>query len=198
MINTDKIIIASHNEGKIKEFRKLFSKYNIEVLSANDTNLPDVEETGKTFAENAIIKASESAKFIGVPVIAEDSGLCVDTLDGRPGVYTARYAIDETGNRNMHFGMQKLLDELGDNSNRNAHFACVICLCYPDGKYETFEGKVEGKIAQKITGENGFGYDPVFIPNGYKKTFGELDVNIKHKFSHRANALKKLAEKYFA
>lgn len=198
MIKTDKIIVASHNQGKIKEFKELFSKYNIEILSANDVNLPDIKETGITFEENAVLKAVESAKAANLPVIADDSGLCVEALDGNPGVYTARYAIKENGERDFNFGMQKLLNELGNNPNRNAHFACIIALAYPDGKFETFEGKVEGKIAHKITGENGFGYDPIFIPNGYEKTFGELDINLKHKFSHRANALKKLIEKHFA
>lgn len=196
-LNTDKIIVASHNQGKIKEFREIFSKYGIEILSADDVNLPDVEETENTFEGNAILKAVESAKIAKLPVISDDSGLCVDGLNGRPGVYTARYAIKENGERDFTFGMQKLLNELGDNKNREAHFACVIALAYPDGKYEKFEGKVEGSIAQKITGNNGFGYDPIFIPNGYKQTFGELDVNIKHQFSHRANALKKLVEKHF-
>ncbi len=184
------LIFASHNKGKIKELKEILAPFGIKILSAEDLDLPDVEETGKTFLENAIIKASTIAELKNMPVLADDSGLCVDALDGRPGVYSARYAP----NRDFDKAMDKLLDEMthSSNSSRRAHFSCVLALCLKNGQNICFEGRVEGTIALQKSGVGGFGFDPLFIPDGYDKTFAELGSDIKNKISHRAHALEKL------
>lgn len=186
------IIFASHNKGKIEEIRQLLTPFGIKVLSSDDIDLPDVEETGTTFEENAALKALTIAKLKKVPCLADDSGLCVDALDGRPGVYSARYAP----NRDFKKAMQMLLSEMLDthNANRNAHFSCVLVLGYSDGCYQAFEGRVDGQIALVPKGESGFGFDPVFIPDGYEKTFAQLGAEVKNKISHRGRALAKLIE----
>ena len=184
------LIFASHNKGKIKEIKELLAPLNIAVKTSDDIVIPDVEETGTTFAENSLLKSSTIAKMTGIACIADDSGLCVDTLNGAPGVYSARYAP----NRDFDKGMEKLLTEMKESSNksRSAHFSCVISLAYPDGKYEIFEGRVDGHIAEKKQGNGGFGYDPLFIPDGFDKSFAELGSEIKNNISHRARAMQKL------
>ncbi len=186
------IIFASHNKGKIAEIKQILNPLGINVISSDDIDLPDVEETGTTFEENAALKATTIAKIKGVPCIADDSGLCVTALNGRPGVYSARYAP----NRDFDKAMDKLLQEIQETNNqdRTAYFACVLVLAYPDGKYQSFEGKVDGKIAFDKQGSNGFGFDPVFIPDGYDKTFAELGFEIKNKISHRGRALEKFTQ----
>lgn len=189
MAMCDEIIFASHNKGKIAEIREILAPYNIKVLSADDLNLPDVDETGKTFEENAYIKALAAAKSRNLPCFADDSGLCVDAMGGRPGVYTARYAP----NRDFNLGMDRLLKELDDakTQNRAAHFSCVIVIAYPDGSYKSFEGRVDGSIAKQKSGHAGFGYDPIFIPTGFSRSFAEFSSNEKNKISHRGRALQK-------
>jgi len=184
------LIFASHNIGKISEIRDMLSPLGIKVLSGNDLDLPDVEETGKTFEENAYIKALAAAKEKNIPCIADDSGLCVDAMNGRPGVYTARYAP----NRDFDKGMDKLLNELTEtkSNNRAAHFSCVIVLAHPNGQYKAFEGRVDGSIATQKSGTSGFGYDPIFIPTGFNCSFAEFDSAEKNKISHRGRALQKL------
>ena len=186
------LIFASHNKGKIAEIKQLLEPFAIRVLSSEDVNLPDVEETGKTFEENAKLKALTIAKLQNTVCLADDSGLCGDALDGRPGVYSARYAP----NRDFQKAMQKLLSEMfqSKNPSRKAHFSCVLVLAYPDGQYFSFEGRIDGQIATMLQGNNGFGFDPVFIPNGYQQTFAQLGSEIKNKISHRACALKLLME----
>lgn len=188
----DKIIFASHNEGKIAEIKQILAPFKIEVLSYKDVEFPDVEETGTTFAENSLLKSSAIAKFTDIACLADDSGLCVDALNGAPGVYSARYAP----NRDFDKGMKKLLTEMQKSSNKSraAHFSCVISLAYPNGEYKLFEGKVEGKIAEQKSGNGGFGYDPLFIPDGYDKSFAELGAEVKNKISHRGRAMAKLLE----
>jgi XTP/dITP diphosphohydrolase len=185
-----KLIFASHNKGKIKEIKELLAPLNIAVKTSDDIEIPDVEETGTTFAENSLLKSSAIAKMTGIACIADDSGLCVDALNGASGVYSARYAP----NRDFDKGMEKLLTEMKESSNksRSAHFSCVISLAYPDGKYEIFEGRVDGHIAEKKQGNGGFGYDPLFIPDGFDKSFAELGSEIKNNISHRARAMQKL------
>lgn len=185
----NKLIFASHNEGKISEIKKMLAPLGINVLSGNDLQLPDVEETGSTFEENAYIKALAAAKQQNIPCIADDSGLCVDAIGGRPGVYSARYAP----NRDFDKGMDKLLQELKETNsdNRAAHFSCVIVLAQPDGAYKAFEGRVDGHIAQKKSGSKGFGYDPIFVPTGYNRSFAEFNSAEKNKISHRGRALQK-------
>lgn len=185
----DKIVFASHNRGKIAEITEMLSPLNIQVISALDINLPEVDETGVTFEENAALKALSGASIAGVPCLADDSGLCVNALNGRPGVYSARYAP----NRDFNKAMDMLLDEIAQtgSSDRSAYFACVLVLGFPDGTYQHFEGRCNGVIAESKSGVGGFGFDPVFIPDGYDKTFAELGAEVKNKISHRGNALQK-------
>jgi XTP/dITP diphosphohydrolase len=186
------ILFASHNAGKIKEIREMIEPLGIELKTYKEIDIPDVEETGTTFAENSLLKSSKIAEITGIACIADDSGLCVDALNGAPGVYSARYAPD----RDFDKGMEKLLAEIAKSRNpdRSAHFSCVISLAYPDGKYELFEGRINGKIAEKKQGDGGFGYDPIFIPEGYDKSFAELGNEIKNKISHRGRAMQKLSQ----
>lgn len=188
----NQLIFASHNNGKINEIREILAPFGITVLSANDLNLPDVEETGSTFEENAYIKAVAAAREKNLPCIADDSGLCVDAIGGKPGIYTARYAPE----RDYDKGMEKLLNEIAEtrSNNRAAHFSCVIVLAYPNGDYKSFEGRVDGSIASKKSGHAGFGYDPIFIPTGFTRSFAEFDSMEKNKISHRGRALQKFID----
>ena len=188
----EEIVFASHNEGKIKEIKKLLAPYGIKVKSALDMNLPDVEETGKTFEENSLLKSRTIAKLVNMPCLADDSGLCVDALNGAPGVYSARYAP----NRDFDKGMEKLLAEMEKslNKSRNAHFSCVISLAWPDGQYKVFAGQVDGKIALHKMGVGGFGYDPLFVPEGFTCSFAQMSQEEKNKISHRGLAVEKLKD----
>lgn len=183
------IVFASRNQGKIAEISAMLAPLGITVKSALELDLPDVEETGTTFAENAALKAHAAAQQTGLPALADDSGLCVNALGGRPGVYSARYAPG----RDFKQGMAKMLDEIAQTgtSDRSAYFACVLALAFPNGKTEYFEGRVEGSIATAPAGDGGFGYDPLFVPQGQQKTFAELDASFKNKTSHRARAMQK-------
>lgn len=191
------IIIASKNKGKIKEFNELFKKYKIQVRSLIDlSDIEDIEETGSTFEENASLKAEGIAGIVNKPVLADDSGLVIDALDGRPGVYSARYAGEPTDDM---ANMNKVLKEMRDipKAERTARFISVLALKIP-GKETIYQtGTCEGTITFSPSGENGFGYDPIFIPNGYTITMAEMDSAEKNKISHRSNALKKL-EKWLA
>ena len=184
------VVFASHNAGKIKEIKELLQPFGINVKSALDMELPDVEETGSTFAENSLLKSLTIAKLTGLPCIADDSGLCVDALNGAPGVYSARYAP----NRDFDKGMEKLLAEMAQspNKSRKAHFSCVISLAFPNGGYELFEGRVDGHIAAEKQGNDGFGYDPLFIPDGFAKSFAQMSKDEKNQVSHRGRAVEKL------
>ncbi len=189
MIKITKLVVASHNQGKINEIKNLLKNLNIEVVSSAELNIGDIEETGTTFAENAKIKAEATSLSCGLPCLADDSGLCVDALNGRPGVYSARYAP----NRDFKLGIQKLLSEIEETktNNRNAHFSCCLAFAQPKQKTKLFEGRVDGKISSQPQGENGFGYDPIFIPEGYNQTFAELGNDVKNTMSHRSRALEK-------
>ena len=182
-----KIILATGNPGKAREFADLFSAYDIEIVVPEV--MPDVDENGATFAENARIKAHALYDLCGETVIADDSGLCVDALNGRPGIYSARYA--EPGKRRI-----KVLDELKDVApqNRTARFICALCLIEKGGKITECEGVCEGTIIDRSRGTNGFGYDPIFKPVGFNQTFAELTQDDKNQISHRAVAVKKLTE----
>ena len=183
------LIFASHNKGKIAELKQILEPFGVIVKTTEDIELPDVEETGETFEENSALKAVTIAKLTGVVCIADDSGLCVNALDGRPGVYSARYAP----NRDFDKAIDMLLQEIeaSKNKDRSAYFACVLALGYPDGTYKSFEGRVDGLISYDRKGNSGFGFDPIFIPLGYDKTFAELGSEIKNKISHRGRALEK-------
>lgn len=182
------IIIASGNVGKIKEFKSIFSAFDIAVIGIKD-RLPefDVDETGTTFEENAVLKAEAASKALNLPVISDDSGIVVDALDGAPGVYSARYA-DGLGDAANN---EKLLINMKNKTNRRARFVSTIAVTIPNEQTHTFTGTVEGNILTNPVGQNGFGYDPLFETlDGLK--FGEIDGETKNKISHRANALKKL------
>lgn len=185
----EKIVVASHNQGKINEIKMMLTPYNIEVVSARDLDLPDVEETGTTFEENARLKADTLSKISGFPCLADDSGLCVNALNGRPGVYSARYAPD----RDFDKGMEKLLVELKEtkSADRSAYFMCVLALSIPGEDCHIFEGRVDGNLAEARRGTSGFGYDPIFVAKGYDRTFAEFVKEAKNQISHRGLAFKK-------
>ena len=181
------LIIATRNEHKLLEIRQLFNVPGVHVQSALDfPELPDVEEDGDTFEANSIKKAVSLSQATGFHALADDSGLLVDALHGAPGVYSARYAglpVDYQANN------RKLLRELDDEENRSARFVCVMAMACPDGRTETVAGECCGHIARSCRGTHGFGYDPLFIPDGYDQTFGELDDAVKARLSHRAHAM---------
>lgn len=190
-----KIVLASNNKGKIKEFKKVLEDY--EILTLNDVGyFEDIVEDGNTLLENSLIKAKATTKFLnskGIEafVIADDSGLFVNALNGAPGVYSARYA----GNHNDQANRDKLLRELKDKTDRTAYFACVLTVMKPDGTYKYVEGKTFGEITTKETGENGFGFDPLFYSNDLKKTFAQASEEEKNLVSHRGRAIQMLIEK---
>ena len=189
-----KLVIASHNEGKVREIRALLAPYGIEPVSAASLDIPEPVETGTSFAANAELKARFSADLSGMVALADDSGLCVDALNGDPGVYTADWAETPTG-RDWNLAMRKVEDALqakGPQAGRDAHFVCVLSLCWPDGHVESFEGRAEGTLTWPPRGTIGFGYDPVFVPLGDTRTFAELAPDEKHAISHRADAFRKL------
>lgn len=199
-----KLVIASHNQGKVKEIRALLAPYGIEPVSAGELGLPEPEETGTTFAENALLKAHASAQGANLPALADDSGLCVAALGDAPGVYTADWAekqgFEGGPGRDWYMAMGKVegkLAELGPETDRNAYFTCTLALAWPDGHEEVFEGRVHGSLAWPPRGTLGFGYDPVFVPQGRERTFAELDPVEKHAMSHRADAFAKLVKAVF-
>jgi XTP/dITP diphosphohydrolase len=188
------IIIATKNKGKVRDFEVLFNERGYQVSSLLDfPEINDVEETGSTFVENAILKAEEIAEALNKMVIADDSGLSIDALDGRPGVYSARYAGEEKSDRN---NIEKVLEELEGvpTEKRTARFHCALALAIPNEKTLIVEGTCEGVITEKPEGENGFGYDPIFFVKEQNKTMAQLTSTEKSKISHRANALKKLEQ----
>ncbi|MBS4462589.1 XTP/dITP diphosphatase [Aerococcaceae bacterium zg-B36] len=191
-ITLSKILIATHNPGKVKEFQTLFTPLGIEVQSLLDfPDLEEIEETGSTFEENARLKAETIAQITKGIVLADDSGLCVDALNGAPGIYSARYAGQPTDNLKNN---QKLLAALDGETNRQAHFICCLVLAHPNMESLVVEGRVDGEIATSMQGEKGFGYDPVFYISSEQKTFAQMPER-KSEIGHRALALKALLEK---
>ena len=190
-----KLVIASHNKGKVVEIRDLLKPLAVDVVSAADLDLEEPEETGSTFVANAELKARAAAGASGLPALADDSGLVVDALGGDPGIFSARWAGPT---RDFRIAMERVERELNGNGDRRAHFIAVLSLCWPDGHCESFEGKVFGKLAWPPRGERGFGYDPIFIPDGHDITFGEMDPAEKHTISHRADAFRQLLAACFA
>jgi XTP/dITP diphosphohydrolase len=185
------IIVASNNNHKIEEYRKIFSKFNINVLSLKDANIVcDVEEVGETFQENSLIKARECAKYTNKPLLSDDSGLIVDSLPDYLGVRTAR----EFGENTPYPVKWRKVIDLLKNKNRNASFVCCITILNLEEKPLVFLGRCYGKIAEAPSGNNGFGYDPIFIPDGYDKTFSDIDEEEKNKISHRGLACEKMIE----
>ncbi|HEX8482696.1 MAG TPA: RdgB/HAM1 family non-canonical purine NTP pyrophosphatase [Allosphingosinicella sp.] len=203
-----RLVIASHNEGKVREIRDLLGPYGVEPVSAAELDLPEPDEIGTTFIDNADLKAREAADLSGLPALADDSGLCVEALEGRPGIFSARWALSTDprvapaagpgeieGPRDFGLAMRRVweaLEALGPEASRNAHFVCALAVCWPDGRSEWFEGRVEGTLTWPPRGDRGFGYDPIFVPAGRDITFGEMDPVEKHRISHRADAFRKL------
>ena len=192
----DKLVIATHNPGKLREIAALIEPFGIACTGAEELGLPEPEEIGNTFVDNADLKAREAADLSGLPALADDSGLSVDALHGRPGIFSARWAEDDDGNRDFNRAMERVWRELeaaGPDAGRDAHFTCALSLAWPnDGQAEAFEGRVDGTLVWPPRGGQGFGYDPMFVPAGHEQTFGEMDPGDKHRMSHRARAFAKL------
>lgn len=190
----DKLLVATHNAGKLEEFTELLTPFGVTVVGAGEMNLPEPEETETTFVGNARIKAHAAAKATGLPALADDSGIEIEALGGAPGVYTADWAETPAG-RDFVMAMERAHRELEEKHApypRNARFCCTLVLAWPDGHDEVFPGTVEGQVVWPMRGELGHGYDPVFLPDGFDLTFGEMDRNEKNRISHRAVALQKL------
>jgi XTP/dITP diphosphohydrolase len=201
------LVLASHNSGKVREIRDLLGPFGIQPLSAAELDLPEPDEIGTSFIDNADLKARQAADLSGLPALADDSGLCVEALEGRPGIYSARWALagepsvapdagpgEIQGSRDFGLAMRRVQDELealGPEASR-AHFVCALAVCWPDGRSEWFEGRVDGTLVWPPRGDRGFGYDPIFVPAGHDLTFGEMDPAEKHRISHRADAFRKL------
>ncbi|MBT5499001.1 MAG: RdgB/HAM1 family non-canonical purine NTP pyrophosphatase [Alphaproteobacteria bacterium] len=188
------LIIASHNPGKVREIDDLLRPFGIAVRSAGELSLEEPEETGDTFIANAILKAEAAANAAQLPALADDSGLAVDALSGDPGIYSARWAGPE---KDFAVAMEKIESLLTPESARTAQFVCALALAWPDGHVETFEGLVKGDLVWPPRGSAGFGYDPMFLPDGRAETFGEMDQTEKHTISHRADAFGKLVAACF-
>lgn len=206
-LETGRLVLATHNEGKLRELNELIGPYGFAPVSAAELELAEPEETGATFEENAYLKAFAAASASGLPALSDDSGLCVDALGGQPGVYTANWAETPEGGRDFDMAMQRTevaLREVGalEPPQRTGRFVAVICVAWPDGHAEYFRGEVAGHLVWPPRGDKGFGYDPVFVPNGHDKTFGEMSPEEKHGWkpgqpvalSHRARAFKLFAE----
>jgi XTP/dITP diphosphohydrolase len=190
----DTLVIASHNKGKVREIADLLGAYVKRFPSAGDLGLPEPDETESTFTGNAALKARAAATGSGRPALADDSGLVVPALDGAPGIYSARWAGP---NRDFGLAMRRVETELGAKDPA-AYFVCALALAWPDGQVETVEGEVHGRLVFPPRGGRGFGYDPIFIPNGYDTTFGEMEPQAKHAISHRADAFRKLVARCFS
>ncbi len=203
-LGSGKLVIATHNAGKLKEIGALLDPYGLECISAGALGLPEPAETGTTFAENALIKARAAAEACGLPALADDSGLSVAAIDGRPGVYTADWAerqrFEGEPGRDWFMAMGKvegMLQAKGADAPRNAWFSCVLAIAWPDGEYAVYEGRVDGTITWPPRGDKGFGYDPIFVAQGDELTFAEIEPAEKHARSHRANAFAKLVKDQF-
>ena len=195
-LNENQIVLASHNKGKLKEIGHLLKPFGISVISASDLGLDEPKETENTYAGNARIKAHFAAKASGKPALSDDSGFSVEILDGAPGVYSADWAETSNG-RNFSMAMSKIWDKIQHAEKPcKAKFCCTLCLAWPDGHDELFEGSINGEIAWPPRGNNGFGYDPMFIAEGMHQTFGEMLPTDKHLISHRADAFKKLIKTF--
>lgn len=189
------LIIASHNVGKVREFRELLAPFGFAVSSAAERNLPEPEETGQTFEENAALKAVAAAKASGVLSLADDSGLVVPALDDAPGIYSARWAGPTKDFAQAMGRVARELHQLGvEPTGAAAYFVCVLSLAAPNGQVRNLRGEVHGTLTFPPRGDRGFGYDPIFIPSGYSETFGEMEPDAKHRISHRAKAFDALTD----
>lgn len=189
-----RLVVASHNKGKVREIAELLAPHAIQVLSAGALGLDEPEETGATFRANAELKALAAARASGLPALADDSGLAVKALGGAPGIFSARWAGPD---KDFAAAMARVEADLAGHADRRAHFVCALALAWPDGRCDVFEGYVHGVMVWPPRGEGGFGYDPVFQPEGHTITFGEMDPAAKHAISHRAEAFRKLVAEWF-
>ena len=191
---TKKVIVASHNSGKVREIKSLLKPYSFIIQSASDLKIKEPKETGKNFIENAILKAKFVSKKSGCIALADDSGLCINLLDGEPGIYSARWAGKSKDFKIAIKKIEKKLIKLDPNSNikYRSHFCCALALSFPNGQTISFQGKVYGQLQFPAKGLNGFGYDPIFVPAGKKFTFGEISSDKKYKMDHRFEAFKKI------
>lgn len=203
-LGSERLVIATHNAGKLREISALLAPFGLECVSAGELGLPEPAETGTTFVENALIKANAAAQAAGLPALADDSGLSVTALGGRPGVYTADWAerqwFEGESGRDWYMAMGKvegMVQALGPDADRSCWFSCVLAIAWPDGENVTYEGRVDGSLVWPPRGGKGFGYDPVFLPEGGTKTFGEIEPDAKHAISHRADAFAKLVSEQF-
>ena len=187
-----RLVIASHNAGKVREINELLGPLGMDPVSAASLDFPEPEETGTSFIANAELKAMQAADLSGMPALADDSGLCVEALNGDPGIFSARWAGPD---KDFRIAMQRVWQQIvasGPEAGRDAHFICALCVAWPDGHTESFEGRVDGRIVWPPRGTHGFGYDPFFVPHGHELTFGEMDPVAKHAMSHRAHAFSQL------
>ena len=189
LIRGDMLVIATHNPGKLREILSLVTPFGVAVTSAGELDLPEPEEDAPDFFGNARIKALAAARGAGLPALADDSGFCVAALGGAPGVLSARWAGPD---KNFAPAMARVWAEIGDNADRRAWFVAALCLAWPDGHTATFLGRVDGTLVWPPRGTHGFGYDPIFVPAGGTRTFGEMDPAEKHAVSHRARAFAQL------
>ncbi len=209
-LGAEKLVIATHNAGKLKEISALLAPYGLECVSAGKLGLSEPEETGTSFAENALIKANAAARAANLPALADDSGLSVAALGGRPGVYTADWAerrwfecepgFEGPPGRDWYMAMGKIegmLCQLGPDTDRSCHFTCVLAIAWPDGTSAVYEGRANGTLTWPPRGDKGFGYDPVFVPLDDTRTYAEHDPEEKHRISHRADAFAKLVAEQF-
>ncbi|GGD51428.1 RdgB/HAM1 family non-canonical purine NTP pyrophosphatase [Erythrobacter arachoides] len=203
-LGSGKLVIATHNAGKLREISALLAPHGVDCVSAGALGLPEPAETGRTFVANALIKARAAAEASGLPALADDSGLSVEALGGRPGVYTADWAerqwFEGDPGRDWYMAMGKvegLLQQQGPDTSRACAFHCVLALAWPDGEHAIYEGTVAGQFTWPPRGDLGFGYDPAFVPEGREHTFAEIDPSEKHGISHRANAFAKLRADQF-
>lgn len=190
----EKLVLATHNQGKVREISALLEPYVDSFVSAGDLGLSEPEETGATFAANAALKALAAAQESGDVALADDSGLAVTGLNGEPGIFSARWAGPS---KDFDMAMQTVHERLGDNPDRSAAFVCVLALAWPDGHVETVEGRIEGTLVWPPRGEKGFGYDPMFVPEGCDRSFAEMTTEEKQAISHRARAFRRLVEACF-
>jgi XTP/dITP diphosphohydrolase len=189
-----RLVLATHNSGKVREIGDLLRPFGMEMVAAGDLGLPEPEETGTTFRANAELKALASATASGLPALADDSGLCVDALDGAPGVFSARWAGE---GKDFNVAMERVHRAMAFGSPDTAYFICALSLAWPDGHVQTYEGRVDGRLVWPPRGVNGFGYDAMFVAGDMAQTFGEIEPTAKHAMSHRARAFEQLVAACF-
>jgi len=193
------LVLATHNDGKAREISALLKPYVQEFYTAKTLNIPEPEETEDSFIGNALLKARHACAFTGKPALSDDSGLCVNALDGAPGIYSARWAYaDGSDVRDFDYAMKRVWDALSEHQDKSAYFVCALALVTPDGTEHVFEGYVHGTLLYPPRGDKGFGYDPIFLPKGHDITFGEMNPADKHAMSHRADAFAKLVDGVFS